>query len=135
MLRPAAFARATHSGSTYLKQYSEIAGTFARNINAAEPAGEMSSVDTLSPSFSRTGASSVSVTGSPSGTGFMFVPRTPLPRRCGSPQPPAPAPGRPPAPRERAAARLGDEHAGADQIGEELLARHRLEDPMAAREQ
>ena len=63
MLRPAAFARATHPASTYLKQNSEMAGTFERNMRAAEPAGEMSSVDTLSPSFSSTGASSASATG------------------------------------------------------------------------
>src|SRR5919198_1482178 len=87
MLRPAAFARATQSGSTYLKQYSEIAGTFARNISAAEPAGEMSSVETLSPSFSSTGASSRSATGSPRGTGLMLGPRTTSPPPSGATTP------------------------------------------------
>ena len=37
-----------------------MAGTFDRKTRTAEPAGEMSSVETLSPSLSRTGASSVS---------------------------------------------------------------------------
>src|SRR5262249_44275023 len=75
MPRPAAFARATKSAWTYLKVDSAIAGIFERNTSTAEPAGEMSSVDTLSPSLITTGASSVSATGSPSGTGLMFGPR------------------------------------------------------------
>src|SRR5213593_237525 len=64
MPRPAAFARATKSASTYLKQNSEIAGMFERKTSTAAPAGEMSSVDTLSPSLITTGASSASPTGS-----------------------------------------------------------------------
>ena len=36
-----------------------MAGTLERNTSTAEPAGEMSSVETLSPSLSSTGASSV----------------------------------------------------------------------------
>ena len=59
--------------------YSAIAGTLERNTSTAAPAGEMSSVETLSPSLISTGASSVSVTGSPSGTGLMFGPRTTSP--------------------------------------------------------
>src|SRR5436309_5011021 len=87
MPRPAAFARATKSASTYLKQNSAIAGMFERNTSTAEPAGEMSSVDTLSPSLSSTGASSVSATGSPSGTGLMFGPRTISPPPSGGTTP------------------------------------------------
>src|SRR5262245_5494779 len=87
MLGRDAFARATNSGSTYLKQYSEIAGTLARNIRAADPAGEMSSVEILSPSFSSTGPSSDSATGSPSGTGLMFGPRTTSPPPSGATKP------------------------------------------------
>src|SRR5262249_1323212 len=75
MDRPAALARARKAASTYVKQNSEIAGMFERNTRTAEPAGEMSSVDTLSPSLITTGASSVSATGSPRGTGLMFGPR------------------------------------------------------------
>ncbi len=77
--RPAAFARATNSGSTYLKVNSAIAGMLERKTSTEAPAGEMSSVDTLSPSLMRTGASSVSATGSPSGTDLMFGPRTTSP--------------------------------------------------------
>src|SRR5256885_8890165 len=53
-----------------------------RKTSTAAPAGEMSSVETLSPSFSSTGASSASATGSPSGTDLIFGPRmtSPLPR-------------------------------------------------------
>ena len=87
MLRPAAFARATNSGSTYLNECSAMAGTFERNTRTAEPAGEMSSVETLSPSLSSTGASSDSATGSPSGTGLMFGPRTTSPRPSGATKP------------------------------------------------
>src|SRR5215470_19177563 len=87
MLRPAAFARATNSGSTYLNENSAMAGTLERNISAAEPAGEMSSVETLSPSLSSTGASSDSGTGSPSGTGLMFGPRTISPPPSGATKP------------------------------------------------
>jgi hypothetical protein len=87
MLRPAALARATKSASTYLKQNSAMAGTLERNISAAAPAGEMSSVDTLSPSLSSTGASSVSATGSPSGTGLMLGPRTTSPPPSGATNP------------------------------------------------
>src|SRR5262245_11479156 len=71
---PAALARATKSGSTFLKQNSEIAGTFIRNISACVPDGEMSSVDTLSPSLMTTDATSVSGTGVPRGTSLMFGP-------------------------------------------------------------
>src|SRR5256885_8512832 len=87
MERPAAFARATKSPSTYLKQNSEIAGMFERKTSTAEPAGEMSSVDTLSPSLITTAASSVSTTGSPSGTGLMFGPRGISPAPSGSTNP------------------------------------------------
>src|SRR2546422_10141568 len=87
MPRPAAFARATKSASTYLKQNSEIAGMFERKTSTAAPAGEMSSVDTLSPSLITTGASSASATGSPSGTGLMFGPRRISPPPSGSPNP------------------------------------------------
>ena len=61
-----------------------MAGTFERNTSTAEPAGEMSSVETLSPSLSSTGASSDSATGSPSGTGLMFGPRTTSPWPSGA---------------------------------------------------
>ena len=74
-LRPAVRARVANSPSTYLNVNSEIAGMFDRNTSTAEPAGEMSSVEILSPSLITTGASSVSGTGSPSGTGLMFGPR------------------------------------------------------------
>src|SRR3989442_3370756 len=87
MERPAAFGRATKSASTYLKQNSEIAGMFERKPSTAEPAGEMSSVDTLSPSLITTAASSVSTTGSPSGTGLMFGPRGISPVPSGSTNP------------------------------------------------
>src|SRR5207302_8630242 len=96
MERPAAFARATKSPSTYLKQNSEIAGMFERKTSTAEPAGELSSVDTLSPSLITTAASSVSTTGSPSGTGVLFGPRGLAPAPPGAPQPAlggAPRPG------------------------------------------
>ncbi len=53
---PAARARATKSGSTLRKQNSEMAGTLERNISTAVPEGEMSSVETLSPSLMSTGA-------------------------------------------------------------------------------
>src|SRR3989442_15855457 len=87
MPRPAAFARATKSASTYLKQKSEIAGMFERKTSTAAPAGEMSSVDTLSPSLITTGASSASATGSPRGTGLMFGPRRISPPPSGSTNP------------------------------------------------
>src|SRR5437867_1921964 len=87
MPRPAARARATNSGSTYLNVNSEIAGMLERNISTAAPAGEMSSVETLSPSLIRTGASSVSATGSPIGTVLMFGPRTTSPSPSGSTKP------------------------------------------------
>src|SRR5438445_8660237 len=84
---PAAFARVTNSGSTYLKENSAIAGMLERKTSTAAPAGEMSSVDILSPSFSSTGASSASATGSPSGTDLIFGPRmtSPLPSGMTSP--------------------------------------------------
>src|SRR5439155_532124 len=91
MSRPAAFARGTNSGSRYLKQNSAIVGMLERKTRIAAPAGEMSSVETLSPSFSSTGASSVSATGSPSGTDLMFGPRmtSPWPSGMTSPAPEA----------------------------------------------
>src|SRR2546429_7366960 len=78
---PAATARVTNSGSTYLKEISAIAGMLERKTSTAAPAGEMSSVDILSPSFSSAGASGASATGSPSGTDLIFGPRmtSPLP--------------------------------------------------------
>src|SRR5215471_886871 len=79
MLRPAALARATNSASTYLKENSAMAGMLERNTSTAAPAGEMSSVEILSPSLISTGASSVAATVSPSGTGLMFGPRTTSP--------------------------------------------------------
>src|SRR3989442_15490438 len=87
MPRPDAFARATNSGSTYLKQCSAMAGTLERNTSTAAPAGEMSSVETLSPSLSSTGASSVSATGSPSGTALMLGPRITSPPPSGATSP------------------------------------------------
>src|SRR2546428_7023410 len=89
MPRPDAFARATNSASTYLKECSAMAGTLERNTSTAAPAGEISSVDTLSPSFSSTGASSRSATGSPSGTGLMLGPRTMSPPPSGATTPTA----------------------------------------------
>src|SRR5213593_1046475 len=85
--RPAAFARATNSASTYLKQCSAMAGTFERNTSTAAPAGEMSSVETLSPSLRRTDASSAGATGSPSGTGLMLGPRSTSPPLSGATNP------------------------------------------------
>src|SRR5712691_9060419 len=85
--RPAAFARATNSASTYLNVCSAMAGTFERKTSTAAPAGEMSSVETLSPSLSNTGASSVSATGSPIGTGLMLGPRTTSPPPSGATKP------------------------------------------------
>src|SRR5215471_3391775 len=87
MLRPAALARATNSASTYLKENSAMAGMLERNTSTAAPAGEMSSVDILSPSLITTGASSVSATGSPRGTGLMFGPRGISPAPSGSTNP------------------------------------------------
>src|SRR2546422_10795184 len=84
---PAARARVTNSASTYLNVNSEIAGMFDRNTSTAEPAGEMSSVEILSPSLITTGASSVSGTGSPRGTGLMFGPRGISPWPSGSTNP------------------------------------------------
>src|SRR3990172_5274640 len=83
MPRPAALARATNCGSAWWKQNSAIAGMFEGNTSTAAPAGEMSSVETLSPSLISTGASSVSATGSPSGTGLMFGPRVTSPWASG----------------------------------------------------
>src|SRR5262245_63126089 len=71
---PAAFARATKSGSTFRKQYWEIAGTFIRNISVSVPDGEISSVETLSPSLITTRAVNVSSGGFPRGTSLMFGP-------------------------------------------------------------
>src|SRR5215510_5833772 len=71
---PAALARATKSGSTFLKQYSEMAGTFILNINVSVPDGEMSSVDTLSPSLISTRAVNDSSGGRPRGTSLMLGP-------------------------------------------------------------
>src|SRR5947207_1990977 len=85
--RPAAFARATNSGSTYLNVCSAMAGAFDRSTSTAAPAGEMSSVDTLSPSLRSTGASSVSATGSPSGTALMLGPRITSPPPSGATKP------------------------------------------------
>src|SRR5712691_5883366 len=76
MPRPVAFARATNSGSRYLNVNSAMAGTFDRNTSAAEPPGEMWSVEILSPAFSSTGALRRSGTGSASGTSLMLGPRT-----------------------------------------------------------
>src|SRR5256884_9893090 len=87
MLRPAALARATNSASTYLKQTSAMAGTFERNISAAAPAGEMSSVETLSPSLSSTGASSRSAIGSPGGNGLVLGAGPASPEASGGPEP------------------------------------------------
>src|SRR5438552_5213495 len=87
MPRPAAFARATKSAATYLKQNSEIGGMFERKTSTAAPAGEMSSVETLSPSFRSTGASRLAATGSPRGTGLMFGPRRISPPPSGSTNP------------------------------------------------
>ena len=71
---PAARARATNSASTLRKQNSAMAGTLERNISTAVPDGEMSSVETLSPSLISTGALRRSSTGAPRGTGLMFGP-------------------------------------------------------------
>src|SRR5258705_13421319 len=60
---------------------------FERKTSTAEPAGEMSSVDTLSPSLITTGASSASATGSPGGTGLMLGPRGVSPVPSGSTNP------------------------------------------------
>ena len=45
-------------------------------MSVCVPDGEMSSVETLSPSLISTGASSVSSVGRPRGTSLMFGPRT-----------------------------------------------------------
>src|SRR5215468_10580490 len=87
MLRPAALARATNSASTYLNENSAMAGMLERNTSTAAPAGEMSSVETLSPSLSSTGASSVAATGSPRGTGLMLGPRSTSPPPSGATSP------------------------------------------------
>src|SRR4030095_16227952 len=54
-----------------------MAGTLERNTSAAVPEGEMSSVDTLSPSFRSTVARSDASTGRPRGTGLMLGPFSP----------------------------------------------------------
>src|SRR5437867_10546951 len=74
--RPAACARATKSGSTFLKQNRAMAGTLVRNISVSVPDGEMSSVETLSPSLISTGAVTVSSGGRPRGTSLMLGPLT-----------------------------------------------------------
>src|SRR3972149_3425 len=84
---PAAPARAGDSGAPDLKGKSAIAGIFERKTSTAAPAGEMSSVETLSPSLSSTEASSVSATGSPSGTGLIFGPRVTSPWPSGAAEP------------------------------------------------
>src|SRR5262249_26409650 len=73
---PAARARATKSASVFLNVNSAMAGTLERKTRAAVPEGEMSSVDTLSPSLISTGARSVAWTGRPRGTSLMLGPRT-----------------------------------------------------------
>src|SRR5262249_61695449 len=73
---PGARARATKSASVFLKVNSAMAGTLERKTRAAVPDGEMSSVDTLSPSLISTGARSVASTGRPRGTSLMLGPRT-----------------------------------------------------------
>src|SRR5262249_39585998 len=60
----------------FLKVNSAMAGTLERKTSAAVPDGEMSSVETLSPSLIRTGARSVDSTGRPRGTSLMLGPRT-----------------------------------------------------------
>src|SRR5262249_1794677 len=79
---------------TYLKQCSAIAGTFERKTSTAAPAGEMSSVEILSPSLSNTGASRLAATGSPSGTGLMLGPRTTSPPPSGATSPTSDGPRR-----------------------------------------
>src|SRR4029450_1971491 len=54
-----------------------MAGTLERNTSAAVPEGEMSSVDTLSPSFRSTVARSDASTGRPRGPGLMLGPFNP----------------------------------------------------------
>src|SRR6266511_3108211 len=73
---PAARARATNSGSTFLEQNGAMAGTLERNISVSVPDGEMSSVETLSPSLIRTGAVRVSSGGRPRGTSLILGPLT-----------------------------------------------------------
>src|SRR5262249_4512905 len=73
---PAARARATKSASVFLNVTSAMAGTLEGKTRAAVPDGEMSSVDTLSPSLISTGARSVASTGRPRGTSLMLGPRT-----------------------------------------------------------
>src|SRR3990170_1230062 len=70
----AALARVTNSGSRYLKQNSAIAGMLERRTRAWMPEGMMSSVETLSPTLSSTGATSVSSGGAATGTGLMLGP-------------------------------------------------------------
>src|SRR3990170_3986866 len=77
---PAALARATNSGSRYLKQNSAMAGMLERKTRAWTPEGVMSSVEILSPTLSSTGATSVSSGGAATGTGLMLGPFTTSPR-------------------------------------------------------
>src|SRR3990172_1186555 len=70
----AALARVANSGSRYLKQNSAIAGMLERRTRAWMPEGMMSSVETLSPTLSSTGATSVSSGGAATGTGLMLGP-------------------------------------------------------------
>src|SRR5262245_18709001 len=79
MPSPAARARAANSGSTYLNVNSDMAGMFERKMRMLAPDGEMSSVETLSPSVMRTVASNVSGTGLPTGIGLMLGPLTTSP--------------------------------------------------------
>ena len=74
MPTPAAFARSTNVASTFRKQNSEMAGTLVRNMRLWVPDGEMSSVETLSPSTIRTGAVRLSGKACPRGTSLMFGP-------------------------------------------------------------
>ena len=74
MPAPAALARATNSASMFLNVNSAMAGTLERKTSTAVPDGEMSSVETLSPSLISTGNLSDSSSARPRGTSLMLGP-------------------------------------------------------------
>src|SRR2546422_11025470 len=74
MPEPAALARATNSASVFLNVNSAMAGTLERKTSTAVPDGEMSSVETLSPSLISTGNLSDSSSARPRGTSLMLGP-------------------------------------------------------------
>src|SRR5262249_57933711 len=74
--RAPAGAGVTNSGSTLRNVNWAMAGMLERKTSTWEPEGEMSSVETLSPSLMRTAPPISSPGGRPTGTSRMFGPFT-----------------------------------------------------------